>query len=456
MKKNWGLLLILSLCLMSCTAIDKIQSGLSSDGPQDNTGGLASESGALLFSDPEAGLVGLASYHQDLTVAFDGQKDGQSYQWSNSYSRDYDRQANGDFLLLKTSETGQADRERLIGSLDQAHYSRAAQSEPCLVNWGSLAEGAGEILNPASLLPAVSGAVEAGTESVNGIDSIHYRVNYTSEKNTLQGEAWMAQEGGYIVRYTLSIQGGESIFGQGVTGEKTFAYDLSQVNSRDEAVPPQGCESVLTDFPVYADAQNLRRLPNGVDYTSQAKPEELGQFYQDQLIKQGWMVVSLNTSIPQKPVLVLADVENNQSVSILLDASGGQSTWVSAIVRQWKLETNLTGSEATEIPEESQPAQAIATVDPAQSGLPEDIPLYPGVTNLMTFGEMVKADSADSPENISDFYNQQMPVLGWTKVLNNQMDGIHMSAWQKNGRSVNITVMPENGVTTLMILQSQD
>jgi len=456
MKKKWVILFSLSLVLMSCAVFDKIRGSRSPEGSQDNSSIQASESGETIFSDPETGLMGLDSYHQELVVAFHGQKAGQPYQWSNHYSRDYSRQANGDFLLLKTSESGQADHERLIGSLDQAHYSRRSQNEPCLVNWGSLAEGAGEILNPASLLPAVSGTIDESAASSNGIASVHYRVNEQSGKNSMQGEVWIAQEGGFIVRYTLSIQGDESIFGQGISGEKTYSYELTQVNTLGDPLLPQGCEPVLTDFPVYADAKNLRRQPNGVDYTSQAKPDEISQFYQDQLIQQGWLLVSLNTSNSQKPVLVLADLENKQSVSILMDTSGGQGTWVSALVRQWTAENNLTGPESPEVPEESHPNQSIATVNPADSGLPEDILLYPGVTNLLVAGELVKANSSDSPEALADFYLQKMPALGWTKVIHNQMEGVFTSAWQKNGRSVNITILSENGVTTLIILQAQE
>jgi len=456
MKKKWLSLLILSFSLMSCAVIEKIQGSASQGNNPENPSIHTSESGEELFSDPETGLTGLDSYHQELMVAFQGQKEGQPYQWSNSYSRDYSKQASGDFLLLKTNEIGQTDHERLIGSLDQANYSRLSQHDPCLVTWGALAEGAGEILNPASLLPVISGTMEASGISINGIPSVQYQVKGLSDKNTMQGQVWIAQDGGFIVRYTLSIQGDETIFGKGITGEKTFSYELSQVNSLSGPVLPPGCEPVLTNFPVYADAKNLRRLPNGVDYTSQARPEEISQFYQNQLVNQGWILVSLNRSNPQKPVLVLADVEKHQSVAILLDASGGQGTWVSALVRQWNVGSNPLGSEDAENPEESQPNQAIATADPAESGLPEDIPLYPNVTNLFVIGELVKADSADTPEEIADYYLQQMSALGWTKILHSQMEGIYTSAWQKNGRSVNITIIVENGVTTLMIVQTKE
>ena len=66
-----------------------------------------------------------------------------------------------------------------------------------------------------------------------------------------------------------------------------------------------------------------------------------------------------------------------------------------------------------------------------------------------------KHDSSYCEKKAADFVIK-LQSLGWTETMNTQMEGVYMSAWQKDGRSVNITIMIEDGTSVLMILQSQE
>ena len=465
MKTKWILGLAICLGLMSCTLFSQIEQGNLAIQPPGGTPGQAasqqSESGSELLPNPDVGLDALTSYHQELSVTFDGQKDGQPYAWTNTYKRDFWKEPAGGFLLVKTSETGQADSERLIGSLDQAHYSRARLGDPCLVTWGPLAKGSEEVLEPASMLPAIGSANEAGQDQVNGVSARHYSVSATLDGSKLTGEVWLAQDGGYVVRYQLAIQGDEKTFGTDITGEQKFTYELTQVDALGNPAPPQGCPSVLTDFPVLDDAQNLHRLPNGVDYTSQTGVEVISQFYQDQLKQQGWTLVSEHKTNPQKPVLIFVNADKKQAATILLDASEGSGVWVSAQLRAWEPAPTL--SPDMQIPAEGTPDSTATpgaalqtniapTVNPSESGLPEDIPLYPGVTVLIKTGGVLKVDSSDPVDSVVGFYLKQMPSLGWTKISNISGETTIL-VWQKSERIVTITVAAIEGKTTIMIIQ---
>lgn len=83
---------------------------------------------------------------------------------------------------------------------------------------------------------------------------------------------------------------------------------------------------------------------------------------------------------------------------------------------------------------------------PASSGLPGDVPIYPGAqlvgnpsANQTTF--QAPADQ----ETISHFYQQQMPRQGWKtgQVQDNGADGIFLT-FTKDTRTLHINISPGN------------
>jgi hypothetical protein len=83
---------------------------------------------------------------------------------------------------------------------------------------------------------------------------------------------------------------------------------------------------------------------------------------------------------------------------------------------------------------------------PASSGLPSDVPIYPGAqligkpsANQATF--QAPADQ----ETVSSFYQQQMPRQGWKtgQVQDNGADGIFLT-FTKDTRTIHVTISPGN------------
>jgi hypothetical protein len=350
-KWFWCFAILIALGLMSCTLFSQIQGagnlskppspseGTPAGGAEVTPGTENAEqpvSGSGLLPNPAVGLDALSSYHQELSITFDGKQDGQPYTWTNSYTRDFWKDPAASFLLLKTGETGQAASERLVGSLGEAHYTRYKAGDPCQATWGPSAPGSGGGLEPAGMLLPVSSASEVGQEDVNGVSARHYQLSAAPNGGKASGDLWLAEDGGYVVRYQLTIQGNEKTFGKGISGAQKFEYELTQVNALADPKPPEGCPVMLTGFPVMDGAKNLRRSPNGVDYTSPARLEAISQFYQDQLKQQGWTLVAEHKANPQKPVLIFVNADQKQAATILLDGSEGRGVWVSVLLRAWE------------------------------------------------------------------------------------------------------------------------
>ncbi len=101
------------------------------------------------------------------------------------------------------------------------------------------------------------------------------------------------------------------------------------------------------------------------------------------------------------------------------------------------------------------PPPTAAPTQPASSGLPGDVPTYPGAqlvgkpsANQATF--QVPADQ----ETVSRFYQQQMPQQGWKtgQIQDNGADGIFLT-FTKDTRTTHVNISPGNapGQSTLII-----
>lgn len=346
MKTKHFLSMVLTMtALLGCSLFDTptpapAQSEPDNNNPiQDNTTEAPEEvsTAGWFLPDPAVGLDSLESYHQQLTISFRGTREGADYEWTNTHQRDIWDKGTANFTTLILSETGLDPDESLVGNVDQAYYSRRAAGGPCDVRWGEVAQDADLAFEPAGFLPAIDQVTEAGSEIVNEIPARHYVFGVEGSGAKIAGDVWLAEPGGYVLRYVLTYLGGESVFGEGLEGEKRFEYELSQVNARSEVVYPEGCAAVLRDFPVMDGARDLQRLPEAVDYTAPAGTgiAAINQFYQDRLAAQGWAFAKAHDKDPQNVVLLFINKEQGKSASILLSA-GDSGVWVSAILRPWE------------------------------------------------------------------------------------------------------------------------
>jgi hypothetical protein len=94
------------------------------------------------------------------------------------------------------------------------------------------------------------------------------------------------------------------------------------------------------------------------------------------------------------------------------------------------------------------------TIEPpedAGSGLPEDVPLYPNATNVVTMEGMATFTSSDDPATVADFYRAELAALGWSPETDESMSGLIMQTWTKEGRQLTLTISStEEGCSVLI------
>ena len=253
------------------------------------------------LSNPAAGLDSLKSYQAALTVSFSGKQNGQDSNWSTTYTLSVEP-AVGTRLLQVTS-TGLSDQDLLDGWVSGSYagllIERAGNSGPCLVqkNDGAPLDMK---LEPASLLPAVTGAVASGSETILGMDADHSTFGQSAvglpAKGTVSGDMWQAADGGVLLKYHLSAQGGPDLFGQEMQGALTWDYQLSNVNETIHVDLPENCPPGLIDAPVMDDAEVLAEQPALQEYNVNSDVKGVISFFQEKLPPLGYTLQGEPTS----------------------------------------------------------------------------------------------------------------------------------------------------------------
>lgn len=270
-----------------------------------------------LLPDPAVGLDQLDSYRLSMTVAFKGKRDGQPAGWNDVHTRVFSRQPAAQFTTLATRDENGQPLQRLSGSVDEAHYFQAGADQTCQVRWGESAEG-GEQMNLTALLPPIARAKDIGQETVNGVPTRRYTIAEEANGAQAKGELWIAESGGYVVRYDLSIQGNEQFFGPGIEGTQTFQYEVSEVNTLHDVPLPPGCPAVLTEIPIMPDAREVVRLPGSLSFATSSRLESAEAFYQAEMKAQAWELLARHAEKAQPLVLIFTRNEGEESALISL------------------------------------------------------------------------------------------------------------------------------------------
>jgi hypothetical protein len=292
--------------------------------PSTVTGEVELGPGDFDLVDPGTGLDLLSSYQQTLVVTFEGAKDGQPHQWSKTYTFAHAQEPLASVLTI----TGDIDTDDPVavaqsaGALYQSHSDGSCIGEPLDPENPHLTE-------PVAQLSGLLGAEEAGIETANGIESLHYtfdeRALAESGRTETDGELWLATEDGPVMKYVRTTTADATYFGENVEGTITWAYDLTGIDQTQVTLPP-GCQ---LDVPPMSDAVNLVVLPEWMGYETQSSAADVTAFYQGQLPGRGW--AQSGDPIVGEGVVVSLYTRGDQTLNVLVIA-GESATQVDIVV----------------------------------------------------------------------------------------------------------------------------
>lgn len=244
--------------------------------------------GAFDLTEPAAGLDQLNRYSAVLSLSFDGTQQGNPYVVKETYRLSVDRDQDVRFLTIESTDAAGNTVNKFTGIAGAVRYTQGAADQPCYAGLASTDQQA--IFEPARMLPHLLGAEEAGQEVVGSTNAAVYQFDRLAlgvgEEATAVGKVWIAQEGGWVVKYELSLQS-DVVFGDGISGEQRWSYEVSDVGTA-ETLLPEACPSVLGDFPMPQESSGITRLPGKLQYQVNMTADALAAFYEEQLLAQGW------------------------------------------------------------------------------------------------------------------------------------------------------------------------
>ena len=120
--------------------------------------------------------------------------------------------------------------------------------------------------------------------TVNGIRTDRYAV----EAPDLKGEAWVAQEGDFVVKYTGEFSGKTPLF-DGAEGKATWEYQL-EPDAVSKIELPEACiaQKPADDIPTPAGATDKAQFGNVISFKTSDTPQKVAEFYKTEMPKLGW------------------------------------------------------------------------------------------------------------------------------------------------------------------------
>lgn len=268
--------------------------GKATDAAEKPAGG----SGDFSLADFSMGLDNLTSYRQSLVLAFDGTVAGAETHSKTSVRRTVLRQPAAEITWIEID----AEPQQMYVRVGEVSYQQSGADGACSAQPAEpLSSDAPEVFQIHNL-PAVSGASAAGEENVNGVLSMHYTFDESAIGRAgelkAKGDLWVAKDGGYVTKYSLSMTGEGDQLGPGVSGTQTWEYMLTEPNAVSTPDLPAGCAvgQVEDIAPITPDASSILRLPGFLQFSTPMAPEQAAQFYKDQSASLQW------EEIPAEPV----------------------------------------------------------------------------------------------------------------------------------------------------------
>ena len=306
--------------------------------PEDNTSNTATPE-ALDLANVSSGLGNLNSYKASFNMSFEGTENGQSKTSTFGYTEEFVKEP----AAKRTTITGLG---AMIGGTPEPNQSSGALEsievggkqyskigDICTQITAESAPQANTMMDPNSIIGGVRGAQRLGNETINGVPTVHYKVD-ASSLNALgylngDGDVWVADPGDYVVKYTMqaTATGKESFFGS-TLGEGTFKwdYEVSDVNQPINIQPPENCGGASEDIPMMSDAQDQASMGGMSTYSTASALKDVVAFYEKEMKAKGWAEQEGTMSTDAMSMKTYTKDGRTVQIIITADTSSGKTS----------------------------------------------------------------------------------------------------------------------------------
>jgi len=302
----------------------------SSGGPSASTvaeaspapGALDVGSGPFFLANTRVGLDAIAAYEETLTITFNGTVDGAAKQWTISHRFRHTATPAMSVVTLEPGAGAPAEDLLLVaegmGAMYELRPDGSCSGSRLDPSRSRLAE-----LEPAAELPGLMGADDAGSETVDGTPTNHYRFDgkaiLEGAGPTTTGDVWVAPADGSVRKYTRSTTADVDYFGGGMAGTMTWTYGLRVLDAATRISLPTACQ---LDVPVMTGATDVLVLPTYAGFDTSATVAEVVAFYKAQLPKSGWTYAATPVTSGTQAVLTFKSGARELNLLVTPGTSG--------------------------------------------------------------------------------------------------------------------------------------
>ena len=289
----------------------------------------------------------LQSYRSQLVIDLNGKdENGDSINETNRLLQEVINDQELSHLAILNESNGNISQNIEVYSNESNYYfidvSKKESGLSCSIMTDTL--GLGEMLNNFNLIQSAemftnleNAKLIQADEMVNGVKSDHYQVSNVSLSDSIvtkdPADIWVAQDGGYVVRFTGKGEGVTTSLtvGATVTGEMTWQYELTDINQISAIEIPQICldasQNAQQDLPILDNPVELNVLGQIITYKSTESSEQAANFYKEKMSNLGYDLTS-DLSYSGLYNFIFIKDGKNVNISIFEEDDGGSSIMI--------------------------------------------------------------------------------------------------------------------------------
>lgn len=296
------------------------------------------------FKDISGSLEDLDSYSMRFTFSFDGKNDeGKAEKGSMEIIQEVIKASNDQHIRFSATgdaadSTGGGTFEIFqVGGVSYMHSPDAQDGPSCLS--ASADQGAptgSQMFKPGDIVGGIEDAtlVQRG-ETVNGVKADRYTFDQGGLSfgsfGSAKGDVWVAQDGGYLLKYVGEATGKAGLFGSASTeGTFTWEYNIDKINGLEAIDLPQACadQKPATDIPLPENATDKANFNGIITFKSEEAPADVAAFFTKELPGQGWEAGEA-TELGAMQSLTFTKEGRTLSITITKEEAGGSSALLS-------------------------------------------------------------------------------------------------------------------------------
>jgi hypothetical protein len=288
------------------------------------------EEEAFSLGSRDAGLDQLKSYRATWKAQWTSTDQGKTESGTWDWTEEFTSEPKARHFLWRAADSQDSSKVNLFETwqIGDVTFIKSSDDAEC-VSFSSedAAKNMEGMFNPTTL-GSVNDAKYAGRDTVNGIATKRYtyasKLGLTGNAAEVNGEMWVATDGGYVVKDSVKWKGGGGLFGLGgdANGEGTWTWELSDVNQVAEIKPPAECKLPETlDLPMMPDASEKSQFGQMVSYKTASKVADVVAFYKEKLEAAGWTLEGEPTEMGEG--FILNYTKDSKTLSVMISASDG-------------------------------------------------------------------------------------------------------------------------------------